>query len=52
MITNAAHYPIHAFQIFKEGKKATYEKATRRSLHVVSVLWVDGYAVSCPTFPS
>lgn len=29
--------------VFKDGRKMTREKATKKNLHLVSVLWVDRY---------
>lgn len=29
--------------IWKDGKKSTKDKALKRGLHLVSVLWVDRY---------
>lgn len=33
--------------IFKEGKKRTYDRAIKRKVHLVSVLWVERYALEC-----
>jgi hypothetical protein len=30
-------------QIFKDGQKATYDKAVKKGIPVVSVLWLDTY---------
>ena len=31
--------------IFKDGKKKTFERATKLGLYVVSVLWVERYVI-------
>jgi hypothetical protein len=33
-------------QIFKDGQKATYDKAVKKGIPVVSVLWLDTYVAS------
>lgn len=31
--------------VFKDGKKSTRDRALKRGLHLVTVLWVDRYAL-------
>lgn len=47
---------VFCFKVFKDGKNSTKEKAIKKGVHLVSVLWIDsckhsGKRVSEELFP-